>query len=123
MEIALVVHRLFASQQLEQNDAIAVDIRLLVEAGGARVLGINVANSAHDIGRRVSLWNTQTLRNAKVREVWLVIFVEEDILWFYIPVDYPGTAVMVKVGKALSSAESNPKASLPIEFFLLGLTF
>ena len=55
MEIALVVHGLFAGQQLEQDDAIAVDIGLLVEAGGARVLRINVANSAHDISRRVSL--------------------------------------------------------------------
>ena len=50
MEIALVVHWLLASQQLQQNNAIAVDIRLFVETGSAGVLRINVANSAHDIG-------------------------------------------------------------------------
>lgn len=50
MEIALVVHWLLAGQQLQQNDAVAVDIRLLVEAGGAGVLRINVTNSAHDVG-------------------------------------------------------------------------
>lgn len=50
MEIALVVHWLLASQQLKQNNAIAVDIRLFVETGSAGVLRINVANSAHNIG-------------------------------------------------------------------------
>ena len=69
MEIALVVHRLFPSQQLKKNNSVAVDIRLLVETGGARILRINISNSAHDIGRRVSLRNTQTLGNAEVGEV------------------------------------------------------
>ena len=42
MEIALVVDRLFASQQLKKNNSVAVYIRLLIETGGARILGIDI---------------------------------------------------------------------------------
>ena len=50
----------------------------------------------------------------------LVIFVKEDVFLFYIPVNYSRTAVMVKISKALSCTESDPEASLPVKFFLLG---
>jgi hypothetical protein len=50
----------------------------------------------------------------------LIIFVKEDVLRFYISMNYSRTAVMVKVSKALSCTERNPEASFPVKFFLLG---
>lgn len=75
MEIAFIVNWLFASQQLEQDDAVAVYIGFLIEAGCACILRVNVANCPHHIGRCVGLRDTQALGDTKVREMRLVVFV------------------------------------------------
>lgn len=50
MKIALIINWLFTSQQLQQDDAIAVYIGFLIETGCACIFRVNVANGAHHVG-------------------------------------------------------------------------
>lgn len=58
MEIAFIVHGLFSSEKLEQDDPVAVNIRLLIEAGSPSIFRIDVADGAHDIGGGMGLGDT-----------------------------------------------------------------
>nr|GMD42802.1 hypothetical protein Iba_chr10bCG12820 [Ipomoea batatas] len=66
MEIGLVIDSFPSRQQLQQDDSIAIYIRLFSKAGSACIFRINVTNGSHDVGRSIGLGCAQSLCNSKV---------------------------------------------------------
>jgi len=79
MEIALIIDCFLSSKQLEQDNAVAVDIRLVTKTGGPGILRIDVANGAHNICGSVGFRDTKDLCYAKISEMGLEVLVEEYV--------------------------------------------
>lgn len=119
LEVGLVVDGLPAGEELEEDDPVAVDVGLLVEARGAGVLGVDVADGPHDVGGGVGLGHAEAPRYAEVREVGLHVLVQEDVRRLHVPVDDAGAAVMVQVGQPLRRPQRYPQPGLPVQLLPL----
>lgn len=58
MKIGLIIHWFPSSQELKQDNAKAVNIRLLIQSGSSGILRIDVSDSTHDIGGGMGLGDT-----------------------------------------------------------------
>ena len=74
-------------EHLIEGDTQRVDVRLHIGISAARLLRRGIVDAAHDIGRdRVGACR---LGDAKVRDLDLALFRDNDVLRLDIPVDYP----------------------------------
>lgn len=119
MEVGVAVDGLLAGEELEEDDAEAVDVGLLGEPGGAGVLRVDVADGADDEGGGVGLAGGDAPGYAEVRQVGLEVLVQKDVRGLHVPVDDPRVAVMVEVGQALRCPHGDPQPRLPVQLHLL----
>lgn len=109
-------------EQLEQDDAVAVDVALGGGPAGVEVLGREVAEGAGDEGGDVAGVGLDDERGeAEVGEARLHVVVQEDVTGLDVAVDHVRDAVVVEVGEAASNAQGDPVASRPVEDEAVGM--
>ena len=119
MQVWLVIHCLLPSQKLQKNNTKAINIRFLIEPGSSGILWVNVAYSSKNISGCMSFGSRDAFGNPKIRETRLKILIQQDIWGLDIPVYNTGVAVMMKIGKSLSSPYCYSQSCLPVKFYLL----
>uniref|UniRef100_A0A0D3HAC8 Uncharacterized protein n=1 Tax=Oryza barthii TaxID=65489 RepID=A0A0D3HAC8_9ORYZ len=105
-----------AGDDLEEDDAEAVDVGAGGELAGESVLGGAVAVGAHDAGGDVGLVaDGADLGEAEVGEAGLEGGVEEDVGGLEVAVDDGGTSSVVQVLKAAGGALGDAHPSGPVQ--------
>ncbi|BAH94728.1 Os09g0572550, partial [Oryza sativa Japonica Group] len=105
-----------AGDDLEEDDAEAVDVGAGGELAGESVLGGAVAVGAHDAGGDVGLVaDGADLGEAEVGEAGLEGGVEEDVGGLEVAVDDGGTSCVVQVLKAAGGALRDAHPSGPVQ--------
>jgi hypothetical protein len=103
-----------AGEELEQDDAVAVDVALGGGPPGVEVLWSEVAEGAGNDGGDVAVAGLDERGEAKVAEPGLHVVVEEDVAGLDVAVDDVRDAVVVEVGQASGHAQRDLVPRRPV---------